>query len=116
MYSTITYDQNKKNNNHTVALVNGDIGLIEKFYEVVSKKYAVIRLLKKENFDFKIHMANNDLKNALLKINDCFTFCNISDDKLLLNVDDIKEKILLINSNINPKAKFFATKIVVKHN
>ena len=89
----------KKNNNHNVALVNGDIGLIEKFYEVVSKKYAVIRSLKKENFDFEIHMANNDLKNALLKLNDCFTICNISDDKLLINVDDIKEKILLIEEH-----------------
>ena len=63
-------------------------------------------------------MANINLKNALLKINDSFTFCNISDDKLLINVDDkrCKEKLLLINSNINPKANFFATKIEVKHN
>jgi hypothetical protein len=95
VYSTITYDQNKKNCIHTVALVNGDIGLIGKFYEVLSKKYAVIRLLKKENFDFKIHMANNDLKNALLKINDCFAFCNISDEKLLINVDG--KKFLLVH-------------------
>jgi hypothetical protein len=50
----------------------------------------VIWLLKKEIFDFKIHMAKNDLKNALLKINDCFAFCNISDGKLLINVDGKK--------------------------
>jgi hypothetical protein len=55
----------------------------------------VIRVLKKENFDFKIHLKNNDLKNALLKINDCFAFCNISDHKLLVNVDG--KKFLLVH-------------------
>ena len=35
--------------------------------------------------------------------------------KLIL-VNDIKEKILLIKSNFNPKLSYFATKIVVKHN
>ena len=47
VYSTTVYDNNKLNNNHTVLLYNGDMGLIENFYEIESKKYAVIRLLQK---------------------------------------------------------------------
>ena len=84
--------------------------------EIQSKHYAVVQLLKKEYFDFKIHMVNSDVKDALLKINDCFSCCNITNDRKLILVNDIKEKILLIKSNINPKSSFFATKIVAKHN
>jgi hypothetical protein len=111
----MAHDENKLNNNHAVLLVNEEIGLIEMFYEIQSKQYAVVQLLKKEYFDFKIHMVNSDVKDALLKINDCFSFCNITNDRKLILVNDIKEKILLIKSNINPKSSFFATKIVVKH-
>jgi prepilin-type N-terminal cleavage/methylation domain-containing protein len=38
----------KQSNNHTVVLLNEEMGLIEKFYEINSKQYAVVRLLKKE--------------------------------------------------------------------
>ncbi len=72
--------------------------------------------MKKEYFDFKIYNANTDVKQALLKINDCFSFCNVTNDRKLVLVNDIKEKLLLIKSNINPKASYFGTKIVVKHN
>ena len=58
------------NNNHTVLLYNGDMGLIENFYEIESKKYAVIRLLQKVFFNFKISQANPSLSSKLLKIND----------------------------------------------
>ena len=56
------------------------------------------------------------MKQALLKMNDCFGFCNVTNDRKLVQVNDIKEKILLIKSNINPKAIYFGTKVVVKHN
>ena len=95
---------------------NGDIGLIEQFYELNSTQYAVINLLKIEPFNFKIYRANEDLSKALLKINDCFLFCNKTDDFILVNVDNIKEKLLLINSKINSKASYFATKVVERHN
>ena len=61
-------------------------------------------------------MVNSEVKDALLKINDCFSCCNITNDRELILVNDIKEKILLIKSNINPKSSFFGTKILVKHN
>ena len=48
-------------------------------------------------------MVNSEVKDALLKINDCFSCCNITNDRELILVNDIKEKILLIKSNINPK-------------
>ena len=36
--------ENKLNNNHAVLLVNEEIGLIEMFYEIQSKQYAVVQL------------------------------------------------------------------------
>ena len=59
---------------------------------------------------------NTDVNFGLLKINDCFSFCNLTNDRKLVLVNDIKEKILLIKSNINSKTSYFVTKIVVKHN
>ena len=97
-------------------MINEEIGLIEKFYEIHSKQYAVVKLLSKEYFEFKIHMVNTEVKDALLKINDCFSFCNITNKRKLVPVNDIKEKILLIKCTINPKSSHFATKIVIKHN
>ncbi len=97
-------------------MINEEIGLIEKFYEINSKQYAVVQILKKDYFDFKMRNANTDVNFALLKINDCFSFCNLTNDRKLVLVNDIKEKILLIKSNINPKTSYFVTKIVVKHN
>ena len=55
------------------------------------------------------------MKQALLKINDCFSFCNVTNDRKLVLVNGIKDK-MLIKSIINPKASYFGTKIVVKHN
>ena len=92
------------------------MGLIEKFYEIQSKQYAVVQLMQKVYFDFKIYHSNTDVKSSLLKINDCFTFCNITNNLILVPKDDIKEKVMLIRSGINPKTAFFVTKIVVKHN
>jgi hypothetical protein len=111
----MTYDAIKLNNNHTVALVNGEMGQIEQFYEFNSKKYAVIKLLKVVPFNFKIYQANKDLAVALLKINECLLFCNLSEDRTLTNVDEIKEKVLLIDSKINPKTSYFVTKVVLRH-
>ena len=48
-------------------LNNGDIGLIEQFYEVNSTKFAVFKKLEKEYFNFKISRDNQDLSTALLK-------------------------------------------------
>ena len=43
----------KLNNNHTVALDNGEMGQIEQFYEFNSKKYAMIKMLKLLPFNLK---------------------------------------------------------------
>ena len=44
VYSTIEHDENKQNKNHTVLLVDEEIGLIETFYEIQSKHYGVVQL------------------------------------------------------------------------
>jgi hypothetical protein len=79
----MTYDDIKLNDNHTFALVNGEIGQIEKFFEFNSKKLAVIKLLKVVPFNFKIYQANKDLAVALLKINEYLLFCNLTEDRTL---------------------------------
>jgi len=111
----MTYDDIKLNDNHTVALVNGEMGQIEQFFEFNSKKIAVIKLLKVIPFNFKIYQANKDLAVALLKINECLLFCNLTEDRTLTNIDDIKEKVLIIDSKINPKTSYFVTKVVLRH-
>ena len=75
----------------------------------------MVRLLKKEQFDFKINNVHSEVQKACLKINDCFTFCNVTHDRIFVQVNEIREKILLIKSSINPRATCFITKIVVKH-
>ena len=61
-------------------------------------------MLKVVPFNFKIYQANKDLAVALLKINECLLFCNFkTEDRTLTNIDDIKEKVLIIDSKINPK-------------
>ena len=53
---------------------------------------------------------------ALLKINDFFFFCNLANDRLLISINDIKEKLFLIENSINTKTTYFVTKILSKHN
>jgi hypothetical protein len=115
VYSTIKYDENKQNNNHTVALINGEIGLIVNFYQIQTNKFAVIQLLKKESYDFKIYHSPPNISSALKRINDCLMFCNLTNNLILIPVSNIKEKILLIASSINSKASFFGTKIIERH-
>ena len=88
---------------------------IEQFYAFNSKRYAVIKLLKFVPFNFKIYQATKDLSDAILKINECLLFCNLTDNRILINKDNIREKVLLLNSNINPKTSNFVTKVVVRH-
>jgi hypothetical protein len=82
---------------------------------VALNKFAVIQLLKKESYDFKIYKSPPNTSSALKRINDCLMFCNLTNNLILIPVLDIKEKILLIASNINPKASFFVTKIIERH-
>jgi hypothetical protein len=91
------------------------MGQIEQFYEYNSKKYAVIKLLKVVPFNFKIYQGNKDLTGALLKINECLLFCNLTEDRSLADINDIKEKVLIIDSKINPKTSYFVTKVVLRH-
>ena len=72
--------------------------------------------MEKEYFNLKIYHIPIDVKNALLKINDFLTFCNLTNYRILVSINDIKEKLLLIESSINNKATYFVTKIVIKHN
>jgi hypothetical protein len=98
-----------------VALDNGEMGQIEQFYEFNSKKYAMIKMLKLLPFNFKIYQANKELAEALLKINDCLLFCNSTENRSLINIDNIQEKVLLKDSKITPKTSYFVTKVVVRH-
>ena len=74
VFSTTTYDQTKLDNNHTVILINGDIGIIEQFYKFDSEIYAVIQFLKQTPYNFTIAQATPDLALALLKINESIFF------------------------------------------
>ena len=76
----------------------------------------MVRLLKKEQFDILINIIHSDEQKACLKINDCFTFCNETHDRILVQAHEIREKILLIRRSINPRATCLLTKIVVKQN
>ena len=74
-----------------------------------------MKLLKKEHYNFKSYRVPNNFKNAFLKINEWFTFCNLTNDRFLVLINVLKEKLLLIDSKINENATCFVTKIVVKH-
>jgi hypothetical protein len=89
--------------------------LIVSFYEIQSNKFAVIKLLKNVYFDFKISRSPIDLSASLKRINDCLSFCNLTENIILIPVANIKEKMLLVKCNLNPKASFFVTKIVERH-
>jgi hypothetical protein len=99
-----------------VILINGDIGIIEQFYKFDSESYAVIQILKQTPYNFTIAQATPDLALALLKINESIFFCNLTDTRIFINVNKIKEKVILIESSLNPKTTFFVTKVVVRHN
>ena len=71
--------------------------------------------LEKEYFNFKISRDNQDLSTALLKINESLIFCNLTNDSIFVSVGQIKNKLLLLECNLNPKASHFVTNIVVRH-
>jgi hypothetical protein len=75
----------------------------------------IIRNLQKANFKFKIKQKNN-AEEALLKINTFFCFYDITNNYSLVPIEDLKEKVILYNSSINSKVKFYATEMVVAHN
>ena len=41
---------------------------------------------------------------------------NLTDNRIFINVNKIKEKAILIEICLNPKTTFFVTKVVVRHN
>ena len=76
----------------------------------------IIRVLQKENFKFKIKQKNEEVEEVLLKINTFFSFYNITNNYSLVPIENLKEKVIICESSINSKAKFYAMKIVVAHN
>jgi len=76
----------------------------------------IIRDLQKESFKFKIKQKNVEVEEALLKINTFFCFYNITNNYSLVPIEDLKEKVIIYNSSINSKVKFYATEMVVAHN
>jgi hypothetical protein len=75
----------------------------------------VIQLLKKESYEFKISRFPKNISSAFKRINDCLMFCNLTINLILNPISNIKEKILLIASKINPKASIFGTKIIERY-
>ena len=73
----------------------------------------MVRLLRKQQIDILINIVHSDEQKACLKINDCFTFCNETHDRILVQAHEIREKILLIKRSINSRATCLLTKIVV---
>jgi hypothetical protein len=115
-YSTSSYDSNKLTNNHSVKLQNEELALIENFIKIEHKIHVIIRVLQKENIKFKIKQRNYDVEEALLKINTFFSFYNITKIYCLIPIEVLKEKIIICESSMYSKAKFYATEIVVAHN
>ena len=76
--------------------------------------YVIIRDLQKESFKFKIKQKN--VEEALLKINKFFCFYNITNNYSLVPIEDLKEKVIICESSIHSKTKYYATDIVVAHN
>ena len=116
VYSTSSYDSNKLTNNHSVKLQNEELALIENFIKIEHKIHVIIRVLQKENIKFKIKQRNDDVEEALLKMNTFFSFYNITKNYCLIPIEDLKEKIIICESSMYSKAKFYATEIVVAHN
>ena len=48
--------------------------LLKKFIKIEHKIHVIIRVLQKENFKFKIKQKNEEVEEALLKINTFFLF------------------------------------------
>ena len=113
---TSSYDSNKLTNNHSVKLQNEQVALIENFIKIENKIYVIIRDLQKESFKLKIKQKNLEVEEALLKINKFFCFYNITNNYSLVPFENLKEKVIICESSINSKAKFYATEIVVSHN
>jgi hypothetical protein len=59
-------------------LQNEELALIENFIKIEHKIHVIIRFLQKENIKFKIKQRNDDVEEALLKINTFFSFYNIT--------------------------------------
>ncbi len=73
-------------------MVNETIGLKELIYEIQSKQLAVFQLQKNISI-LKYIMLPTDVKQTLLKINDFF--CNVTSDKKLVLVNDIKGETIV---------------------
>ena len=71
--------------------------------------------LEKEYFNFKISRDNQDLSTALLEINESLIFCNLINYSIFVSVSQIKNKLLLLECHLNPKASHFVTNIVLRH-
>ena len=95
---------------------NEELALIENFIKIEQRIHVIIRVLQKENIIFKIKQRNDDVEEALLKINDFFPFFNITKNYCLVPIEDLKEKIIICESSMYSNAKFYATEIVVAHN
>ncbi len=116
VYSTSSYDSNKLTNNHSVKLQNEELALIENFIKIEHKIHVIIWVLQKDDIKFKIKQRNDDVEEALLKMNTIFSFYNITKNYCLIPIEDLKEKIIICESSMYSKAKFYATEIVVAHN
>ena len=97
-------------------LKNEEFAFVENFIKIEYKIHVIIRILQKEFFKFKIKQRNDDVEEALLKINTFFSFYNITNKYCLIPIEELKEKLIICESSINSKAKFYATEIVVAHN
>ena len=74
--------------------------------------------MTKTNNNHKVLLFNEEigLIEKVLRYSLKVGFCNLTNERELVLVNDIKEKILPIKSNINPRTSYFLTKIVLKHN
>jgi hypothetical protein len=97
-------------------LQNEELALIENFIKIEHKIHVIIRFLQKENIKFKIKQRNDDVEEALLKINTFFSFYNITKNHCLVPIEDLKEKLIICESSMYSRAKFYATEVVVAHN
>ena len=65
---------------------------LKNFIKIENKILVIIRVLQKELIKFKNKRRNDDVEEALLKINTFFSFYNITNKYCLVPIEELKEK------------------------
>ena len=96
-------------------LHNGQLGQIEIFIKIETKIHAIIRLMKKDFVTPKTKQRNLKVEKALLNINKFICYCNLTNNFSLIQLTDLKEKVIICETTNFPQALFYVTPFVIAH-